>query len=160
MTDQLTFSWGERPASPSPSPDSEKEWTTLVATWPSHFSALLLRAAQNGLSGKMSLESCHLTEEGILEPSSRRWANSGMGGPTESWTLNSSEGVKCTANELCHNEGGACSLSDVLETGEVPRRFFLSELACQGILRRAERRGKNLPELLRQALTEAAGKPI
>jgi hypothetical protein len=39
-----------------------------------------------------------------------------------------------------------------LETGAVPQRFFLSATACQGILRRAEKRGKKLPEQLERAL--------
>jgi hypothetical protein len=45
------------------------------------------------------------------------------------------------------------SLSQVLENGPVPQRYFLSEKACSGILRRAEKRGKQLPEQLRAALT-------
>ena len=49
-----------------------------------------------------------------------------------------------------------CSLSDVLETGDVPQRYFLSGKACRGILRRAEKRGKTLPSQLHRALTEAA----
>jgi hypothetical protein len=49
------------------------------------------------------------------------------------------------------------SLSEVLETGPVPRRYFLSAKACSGILRRAEKRGKELPPALRLALEEAAG---
>jgi hypothetical protein len=47
-------------------------------------------------------------------------------------------------------------LSDTLETGDVPQRFFLSAKACAGILRRAEKRGKQLPELLQRALESAA----
>jgi DNA (cytosine-5)-methyltransferase 1 len=50
------------------------------------------------------------------------------------------------------------SLSDVLETGEVPQRYFLSAKACQGILRRAEKRGKALPEALRDALLATASR--
>jgi hypothetical protein len=45
-----------------------------------------------------------------------------------------------------------CSLSDILETGDVPQRFFLTPKACAGILRRAEKRGKELPPQLRHAL--------
>jgi hypothetical protein len=48
------------------------------------------------------------------------------------------------------------SLSAILETGSLPPRFFLSPKACAGILRRAEKRGKDLPALLRQALEAAA----
>ena len=40
----------------------------------------------------------------------------------------------------------------VFVTGEVPQRFYLSQVACQGILRRAEKRGKKLPPVLELAL--------
>ena len=36
----------------------------------------------------------------------------------------------------------------------VPQKFYLSARACQGILVRASRRGKPLPELLKQALLD------
>ena len=56
-----------------------------------------------------------------------------------------------------HSEGAEygfsrVTLSEVLETGPVPERYFLSKAACAGILRRAERRGKKLPEHLEAAL--------
>jgi hypothetical protein len=70
-----------------------------------------------------------------------------MGGPTESWTLSSSEWP---------SDAAVCSLSDTLETGDVPQRFFLSAKACAGILRRAEKRGKELPAALREALERVA----
>ena len=50
----------------------------------------------------------------------------------------------------------ACSLSSILETGPIPQRFFLSKKACAGILRRAEKRGKELPAQLREALEAVA----
>jgi hypothetical protein len=43
-----------------------------------------------------------------------------------------------------------------LETGDVPQRFYLSAKACQGILRRAEKRGKKLPATLQAALEATA----
>ncbi len=49
-----------------------------------------------------------------------------------------------------------CSLSDILETGVVPLRYFLSAKACRGILRRAERRGKTLPQPLARAVQAVA----
>lgn len=54
------------------------------------------------------------------------------------------------------NDATVCSLSDVLETGPIPRRFYLSSRACAGILRRAERRGKKLPTQLEEALRAVA----
>lgn len=49
------------------------------------------------------------------------------------------------------------SLRDVLETSPVPEKYFLSQKAASGILRRAERRGRRLPEPLRTALVSLAG---
>jgi hypothetical protein len=70
-----------------------------------------------------------------------------MGSPTGFLTLNTSE---------FHSAAAACSLSDILETGDLPQRYFLSPRACAGILRRAEKRGKELPRALRLALIERA----
>ena len=50
----------------------------------------------------------------------------------------------------------ASSLSEILETGPVDRRYFLSPKACKGILRRAANRGKSLPPSLREALEAVA----
>jgi DNA (cytosine-5)-methyltransferase 1 len=47
-------------------------------------------------------------------------------------------------------------LSDILER-EVDEKYHLSPKACEGILRRAESRGKQLPALLSQALRAQAG---
>jgi hypothetical protein len=44
-------------------------------------------------------------------------------------------------------------LSQILEDN-VPQKYYLSARACQGILVRASRRGKPLPELLKQALLD------
>ena len=45
------------------------------------------------------------------------------------------------------------SLSEVLEMN-APEKYSLSAKACRGILRRAEKRGKVLPPMLQEALTE------
>ena len=49
------------------------------------------------------------------------------------------------------SDGGVCFLSQILEAS-VPEKYYLSPRACAGILRRAERRGKDLPPLLKAAL--------
>ena len=83
------------------------------------------------------------------EPSSGRWASSGMGSPTECWTLSSSESPSVAVE---------CSLLDVLETtGSHLQKYLLSAKACAGILRRATRRGKQLPEALQKALESVVG---
>ena len=48
------------------------------------------------------------------------------------------------------------SLSEILQKSEIPSRFFLSPKACAGILRRAAKRGKALPEALDRALRAVA----
>ena len=147
MTDQLTF-WSEEPlAKASQSLAFEKDLLTHAETSCSPILPLLHNISPSGWFGRTSPASCLATEDGILEPSSGRWASSGMGSPTECLTLNTSEWPK---------DAGVCSLSDTLETGNVPQRFFLSAKACQGILRRAEKRGKKLPPQLHKALHSVA----
>lgn len=51
----------------------------------------------------------------------------------------------------CPSEESVSTLSEVLEV-IVPKKYYLSVTACAGILRRAERRGKELPLLLKEAL--------
>ncbi len=55
------------------------------------------------------------------------------------------------------NDAAVCSLSQVLEKGSIPQKYFLSSMACAGILRRAESRGKTLPMTLHRALRTVAG---
>lgn len=77
-----------------------------------------------------------------------------MGSPTEFWTLNMCEWADTLSPSL--KDGGVCSLSDILETGDVPRRYYLTAKACAGILRRAVKRGKELPPQLHAALQAVA----
>jgi hypothetical protein len=127
---QLTFFAEEPPANPSASRDSERDWLTLVATSCLPTVPLLQGIGPSGWFGRTSPASCPATEDGTLEPSSGCWGNSGMGSPTGFWTLSTSE---FPSNAV------ASSLSQVLEVGSVPPRFYLSARACQGYLRRLER---------------------
>lgn len=45
------------------------------------------------------------------------------------------------------------TLSQILEVN-APEKYYLSKKACEGILRRAEARGKELPQMLKEALEE------
>ncbi len=145
--EQLTFWSEELPANHSRLPDLEKVLKTQEETLPSSIVEYLTTLSPNGLCGKTYQVSSVVQEDGILVASSGRWRNSGMGSLTECLTLSILE---------WHSAADVCSLSDVLETGEVPQRFFLSATACQGILRRAEKRGKKLPPQLAQALHSVA----
>src|SRR6187399_584361 len=141
------FSSEEHPARVSVSQDSEKAWTIRVATSCSRILQLLQSIGPSGWFGRTSPACYPVMEETILPPSFEGWKNSGMGSPTEFLTLNTSE---------FPSDGVACSLSDVLEVGNVPPRYFLSSRACRGILRRADKRGKQLPPSLHDALQAVA----
>lgn len=76
-------------------------------------------------------------------PLSKAWPSAATVFHGQCWTLSSS---------AWRSDGSACSLSETLEEGPIPARFSLSPRACAGILRRAGRRGRDIPEALRRAL--------
>ena len=67
--------------------------------------------------------------------------------PGESTTLNFGESP---------SDARESTLSQILDL-QAPEKYFLSQRACAGILRRAEKRGKQLPDMLRDALMEVVG---
>ncbi len=149
------FSSAEHHASRSQSQVSERDWMMSVATWRSNFAALLAALAPAGSSGRTSPVCSAWTAGELSPPSSEGWQNAGMVSPTECWTLSLSEWTGLDGLSL--NDAGVCSLSDILEeTGSVPPQYYLSARACRGILRRAEKRGKELPPLLQRALKAVA----
>lgn len=119
-------------------------WTSEVSSCLSS-SAVLEKLSPAGSSGRTSPEFCHRTKGEPLAPSSGSWKTAGMLSRGECWTLSSSE----------YPRGGAvCFLSDIL-CPDAPQEYFLSPTACEGIIRRAERRGRSLPPVLKTALQEA-----
>ena len=149
-----TSSLGAAPASHFQSPVLGKECKTPEATSPSPILDWLTSSSPSGSFMKTCQVCSVSTEDGILVPSSGRWGSSAMGGPTECWTLNISEAPRNVAGES--SSWPVATLSQVLETGELPQRFYLSPKACAGILRRAAKRGKALPPMLEAALRQAA----
>lgn len=163
---QLTFFAEEPPASPSASQDCERDFQTHAATSCSPILPMLQGIGPSGWFGRTSpaffppgrvltrrvrytrdKTSGKVTKQVISHASLPGLSNSGMGGPTEALTL---------SLPVWHSAASVCSLSDVLEVGPVPARYFLSATACRGILRRAEKRGKDLPPALLQALQQVA----
>lgn len=177
--EDLLFSSEELRASPSASPDSGKDWLIRVVTSPLPILQSLIDFAPAGWSGRTSPASfppqaiplpirVHRTHQWTWDSVGKKWLlktstiqksfmhstaswpdfqHSGMGGPTECLTLNTSDWP---------SDGSVSSLSDILEIGDVPQQYFLSAKACRGILRRAEKRGKILPEHLALALQAVA----
>jgi DNA (cytosine-5)-methyltransferase 1 len=87
----------------------------------------------------------------ISHCSSVHWTNAGMMLNGFLWTVDSSES---------RNAAAATSLQAILEAPEaVPSRFSLSPKAAQGILRRAAKRGRTLPDALQTALEALADTP-
>lgn len=125
----------------------EPDWPESAVDWPWSLSKYFLLFVRSGLSGKMCPEFFQQTEDGTSGHSSGRWTTSGILARGECLTLNTSEFPRDTVES---------SLLDILETGDLPQRFFLSPTACAGILRRAEKRGRTLPKALREALERGA----
>ena len=129
-------------------------------------------AAQGGCCGRTSPEPFQQTAGETLLPWLDQWLaeiyrHRKVGGKKPelvSDETDSSSGACLTLNmsefnhipERSRSDVAVCSLSSILETGAVDRRYFLSQKACAGILRRAEKRGKTLPQHLRRALAEVA----
>jgi hypothetical protein len=122
-------------------------------------------SANDGPSSKMSLAFSAVKKEETL----LRWLEHYLGqqltfqtvaGKTPALHLgqkDSSSGQYWTRNSLeCRSGGGVSLLSEILETGPIDPRFYLSATACKGILGRAEKRGKTLPAPLRLALEAGA----
>lgn len=91
LAKECSSSSPERPANRSQSTVSDWVWLMSVANLPSSFCESFASARPGGSSGKTSPVPCQSTEDGLLAPCSGGWLNAGMGGPTESLTLATSE---------------------------------------------------------------------
>lgn len=109
-------------------------------------------SSNKGADFKAVLEAlAGVREDGVDVPRPKRWNTGGVfwetvgALPGGSTTLNTGE---------CPSVARESTLSQILQTN-APRKYYLSAKACAGILRRAEKRGKELPPMLREALEEA-----
>ena len=129
-------------------------------------------------SGKMSLEPSAPTEEKTSQQSSKKQSVSQSRKPPlflclkrDSLQADASwENAGALLGEfsmhsfgehpisLYHNGVGESHLSQILEDSP-HQKYSLSAKACQGILNRANRRGKKLPEMLEKALVEQSLTP-
>ena len=142
MPNQLTLFAEDSRARITALQESAAAWLVTVARSGGKCIGSLLSASPSGLSEKMYLGSFQATEAETSLPSSARLFNSGMASHGLLLTVNTSE---------WRNDGAACSLSDTLEECPDPK-YSLSAKACEGILRRSARRGKQLPPALEHAL--------
>ena len=129
----------------------------------------MVEYTQLSLFGKMSPERSAPTKERISKLSSKNSSGLQSRRPLRCLRLVKTDGLTPTASWetdgallgelLTLNTGESPSvavestLSQILEVS-VPGKYFLSAKACEGILRRAERRGKQLPPMLEEALRQ------
>jgi len=130
-------------------PDSAQAWLESDQGFGLSSIEFLQSLNRDGLSLRMSPACYPATEDEIFPSSFEGWSNSGMA---------CAGGYLTHSMPEWHSGAAVCSLSAVLET-DVPRKYYLSAKAARGILRRAEKRGKELPETLRLALLQVAGEP-
>ena len=143
-SDNLTFWSEEHLASLSALPESEVEQTTLEGASCTHILELWRDINRRGFYGKTYPAYYLPAADMILHHFSPVWSNAGMGGAIGCLTLNISE---------CPNYAVECSLSDILMIGQtLPQKYYLSNRACAGIVRRAKKRGNILPDELQKAL--------
>lgn len=96
---------------------------------------------------------------GIAEPNAEVPVPEKHDGPTPTFIWETDGALRTEL--LTHNTGefpsedAASTLSQILQA-EVPEKYYLSQKACLGILRRASARGKELPKVLRLALERQA----
>jgi hypothetical protein len=129
-----------------PLPDAGRDWLESEADFGLNSIAFLQKLAPNGWLSRMSPVCYPAMEDEILPSSFEGWSNSGMASLGGCLTLNISDWP---------SDANVCSLSEVLET-DVPHKYYLSQKAARGILRRAEKRGKEIQGLLLTALERVA----
>ena len=124
-----------------------------------------LFAEHDGLSGKMSPAHLAANTAKTLQQWLEKWQvashlSQKKAGGERGWQL----AQTVSLSGLCLTRNGSewrsvaavCSLSSILETGNVGHQYYLSQKACDGILRRAEARGKKLPSALQEALVSGS----
>ena len=124
---------------------------------------------QLSLSGKMCPELSAATKARTSVTFSKSSQKSARGGvqfldlregsgilPERSWaTVTASRGDSSTRNTgECPSVARESTLWQILQANAL-EKYYLSAKACEGISRRAEKRGKKLPLMLREALEEA-----
>ncbi len=137
---------GGSPAKTCPSQVSRQDSPASEADFSSTLFALHPSFVPVGWYSKTYPDYFRRAKGGIWESSSERWRTQGIAARGECWTRSGSESP---------NAAAVCSLSDILMQ-DVPQRFYLSQRAARGILRRCEKRGRTLPMHLTLALEELA----
>lgn len=147
----LISSAAASPAKTSPSPDDGRDSRASGPGCSSSSPGSLSLFDPAGFSSRTYPDCSPRMAVGTSESCLDRWPTSGTAWLGGFSTADSSE---------CPSADGVCSssqvtLADVLEPN-APARYSLSARAAAGILRRAEKRRRSLPESLARALTDLA----
>src|SRR5574344_304492 len=136
----------------------------------------LTARAHAGWFGRTSMACSQAGPDAILPPSYRSCADGRSPFPTEDGATPGSSPTppdasgwrgECLTLSMpafpnfqgrSRSEGSVSSLSEVLVRGSVPRKYYLTASCAEGILRRAERKGKTMPQLFRAALEILSGR--
>ena len=113
------------------------------------------QATKAATSGRSSKPSAGLKTQTLLFLNLRRDGGNMLGA---SWELATALPGVCTTLNTGEfpSDARESTLSQILVLN-APEKYSLSAKACAGILRRAEKRGKVLPDMLRDALMEVVG---
>ena len=158
--EQLTFLSGEALASLSPLQGVERVSKENPGSCSSTFELFATSCepaegrARGTSSGRTSRDAFRVERGETSDAYSTSWKTAGISWRGERWTRNLPEyltGQRVDSEGRYRNAAGASSLSEVLEA-QAPQTYSLSAKACEGIIRRAEKRGKPLPNVLRKAL--------
>ena len=168
--DKSTCSSGGHPARTSPLPENGWDLTVSVASSLSTLFDFALKLERGGYCGKMSplhyQATVEKTSQDLFLSSAagtspcRETAGGSQGSSPEPPVISVYAGEYLTLNTpefpnfrgRSRSEGSVSSLSDILVVGNIPPKYYLTVRCAEGILRRAERRGKPLPPVLKAAL--------
>jgi len=164
MQDELTLFQEDPPAKTSQWLDNVKDWMAQGADCSGTNAVSLIRQLPVGFSGRTSLELCPPTKALTSLPCCGDSPAHTPGCPMEDgtpavWWSDPNGGLSGGCLTLngseWPNDAVVSSLSQALEQNVDPK-YCLSPKGCSGVLRRAERRGRQLPLLLQQALERVA----
>lgn len=137
--------------------EEEQEKTSDPAGWSGKMSPEPLALTKERTSGQSSMKQSKLqNRKPPLFLSLRTDGQQPDASPT--WEENGALRGEFSMHSFgeCPSVESASHLSQILQD-DVPQKYYLSAKACLGIVRRAERRGKELPPLLKTALLNQAG---
>jgi hypothetical protein len=144
------------PAKTSPSPDNAEDSTATAPASSTNTHGSQTLFDPDGYSSRTYPVSSLHKAVGTSEQSLERWPTSGM-----AWR----GGFSTAVSSECRSDDAGCSssepaLTEILEPPQnVPGRYSLSARAAAGILRRAEKRRRTLPEHLQVALLAVSMTP-